>query len=277
MRKVLLVVVATLLLAQPAAAHDRKTLERYAEGTWRSFAAMTDEQSGLPPDILERNGTRSVQTSTTNIGAYMWSAVAAERLRDLPSRAGEPPAQDDHVAREDGPPRERPVLQLVRPPHRREARAWPPSRRPVRQLAVVGRQRLARDRPEGRGRQRPRAVAPGPRAVRQHGLRLLLPARGNRILFHYVSDTGDGAVLLRHVRLREPDRQATSASPRARSRRRRYSAPGARSATRATGAGPRRSRSASTARTSASRCSTARWRTTTRWSPRAGAAACSRR
>jgi hypothetical protein len=86
MRKVLLAVVATLVLAQPAAAHDRNTLERYAEGTWRSFAAMTDEQSGLPPDILERNGTRSVQTSTTNIGAYMWSAVAAERLRLISQR-----------------------------------------------------------------------------------------------------------------------------------------------------------------------------------------------
>ena len=75
--------VAALVVAQPAAAngggHDR-TLERYAEGTWRSFAAMTDEQSGLPSDILESDGTRSVQTSTTNIGAYMWSAVVAERL-----------------------------------------------------------------------------------------------------------------------------------------------------------------------------------------------------
>jgi hypothetical protein len=29
---------------------------------------------------LESDGTTSVQTSTTNIGAYMWSAVAAERL-----------------------------------------------------------------------------------------------------------------------------------------------------------------------------------------------------
>ncbi|HEX5781069.1 MAG TPA: DUF3131 domain-containing protein, partial [Solirubrobacteraceae bacterium] len=75
----LLALVAALLLAQPAAASDR-TLERYAEGTWRSFAAMTDEQSGLPSDILESDGTRSVQTSNTNIGAYMWSAVVAEEL-----------------------------------------------------------------------------------------------------------------------------------------------------------------------------------------------------
>ena len=71
--------VAALAMAQPAAASDR-TLERYAEGTWRSFVAMTDQQSGLPSDILESDGTRSVQTSTTNIGAYMWSAVVAERL-----------------------------------------------------------------------------------------------------------------------------------------------------------------------------------------------------
>jgi hypothetical protein len=91
MRKVLVGVIATLVLAQPAAAHHRGTLDRYAEGTWRSFAVMTDDKSGLPPDILNSDGTRSVQTSTTNIGAYLWSAVAAERLgiishRELVSR-----------------------------------------------------------------------------------------------------------------------------------------------------------------------------------------------
>ena len=41
---------------------------------------MTDDRTGFPTDKLERDGTRSVQTSTTNIGAYMWSAVVAERL-----------------------------------------------------------------------------------------------------------------------------------------------------------------------------------------------------
>ena len=59
MRKVLLGAFLALLLVQPAAAHDRGTLDRYAEATWRSFAAMTDAQSGLPPDILGRDGTRS--------------------------------------------------------------------------------------------------------------------------------------------------------------------------------------------------------------------------
>jgi hypothetical protein len=81
-RGITLVVVAlaALVAAQPAAAKPGGTLERYAEATWRSFAVMTDPQSGLPPDSLSTNNKRSVQTSTTNIGAYMWSAVAAERL-----------------------------------------------------------------------------------------------------------------------------------------------------------------------------------------------------
>ena len=70
------------LLCAPAAAHagERATLERYAEATWASFDAMTDREGGLPTDVIYRDGRREVQTSTTNIGAYMWSAVAAERL-----------------------------------------------------------------------------------------------------------------------------------------------------------------------------------------------------
>jgi hypothetical protein len=75
----LLVFIAALALAQPATADDG-ALQRYAEDTWRSFEAMTDDGTGFPTDKLERDGTRSVQTSTTNIGAYMWSAVVAERL-----------------------------------------------------------------------------------------------------------------------------------------------------------------------------------------------------
>jgi Putative glucoamylase/Protein of unknown function (DUF3131)/RTX calcium-binding nonapeptide repeat (4 copies) len=63
-----------------AAADERGALERYAAGTWRSFEAMTDERSGLPADTLHADGTRSVQTSTTNIGAYMWSALVAREL-----------------------------------------------------------------------------------------------------------------------------------------------------------------------------------------------------
>jgi hypothetical protein len=69
------------VLAQPAqAGPDRATLQRYAEATWASFVAMTDADSGLPTDLLHADGRRNRLTSTTNIGAYLWSAVAAERL-----------------------------------------------------------------------------------------------------------------------------------------------------------------------------------------------------
>jgi hypothetical protein len=62
--------VVALFVAPPAQA-DRATLERYAEATWASFVAMTDKESGLPTDLLRADGSRAVQTSTTNIGAYM--------------------------------------------------------------------------------------------------------------------------------------------------------------------------------------------------------------
>lgn len=61
-------------------AAQRATLLDYGRATWDSFVAMTDEDSGLPADSLKSDGTRSVQTSTTNIGAYLWSTVVAERL-----------------------------------------------------------------------------------------------------------------------------------------------------------------------------------------------------
>jgi len=61
-------------------AAQRETLLRYATDTWAGFVAMTDEETGLPTDSLGIDGTRAVQTSTTNIGAYMWSTVVAESL-----------------------------------------------------------------------------------------------------------------------------------------------------------------------------------------------------
>ncbi len=59
---------------------QRATLLGYASDTWDGFVAMTDEETGLPADSLRADGTRSIQTSTTNVGAYMWSTVVAERL-----------------------------------------------------------------------------------------------------------------------------------------------------------------------------------------------------
>jgi len=65
--------------ARPAAA-PTGALERYAQDTWASFVAMVDPGSGLPTDTLHQDGRRDVQTSTTNIGAYLWSTLVAERL-----------------------------------------------------------------------------------------------------------------------------------------------------------------------------------------------------
>jgi hypothetical protein len=82
-----LVVAAVILPAGATAAAgsvlttaQRATLLGYARDTWASFVAMTDKTTGLPADSLMSDGTASVQTSTTNIGAYMWSTVVAERL-----------------------------------------------------------------------------------------------------------------------------------------------------------------------------------------------------
>ncbi|MGH3385205.1 MAG: glucoamylase family protein [Nocardioidaceae bacterium] len=65
----------------PAAGEGtEQRLQQYAADTWASFAAMTHEESGLPTDKIHLDGTRVLQTSTTNIGSYMWSAVVAEEL-----------------------------------------------------------------------------------------------------------------------------------------------------------------------------------------------------
>ena len=80
MRKTVLAALVALLVLPAQAGASTGELESYARTTWNSFVAMTDEHSGLPADSLAADGTRSVQTSTTNIGAYMWSALVAERL-----------------------------------------------------------------------------------------------------------------------------------------------------------------------------------------------------
>ncbi len=67
-------------VSAPLSPAGRATLLGYARDTWASFVAMTDPASGLPADSLDADGTASVQTSTTNIGAYMWSTVVAEHL-----------------------------------------------------------------------------------------------------------------------------------------------------------------------------------------------------
>jgi Putative glucoamylase/Protein of unknown function (DUF3131) len=82
---VLLGLALTLPLAAPAAAAapdgppsaDRKVLLRYAADTWRSFELLVDPGTGLPSDNVNAAGERSRYTSPTNIGAYLWSTLAA--------------------------------------------------------------------------------------------------------------------------------------------------------------------------------------------------------
>ncbi|WP_435017648.1 glucoamylase family protein [Tundrisphaera sp. TA3] len=61
---------------------DRAILAGYARDTWQSFAAMA-MPSGLPCDSLtlaDGRWTPSTYTSPSNIGAYLWSILAAEDL-----------------------------------------------------------------------------------------------------------------------------------------------------------------------------------------------------
>src|ERR671936_324885 len=151
MRRIVLVGVLMLLLGAPAGASadsSRAVLQHYARDTWASLVAMTDEQSGLPADSFASDGTRSVQTSTTNIGAYMWSAVVAERL----------------------------VLQLVRPSHGSQAHHLATDGSAAHADPLVGGQRLARHRAASGGARGAGARRSRGSALQQHGLRLLLPA-----------------------------------------------------------------------------------------------------
>src|SRR4051794_9995938 len=90
-RRAITVAALAMLLAVAPAGVAQAGLRQYAARTWASMAAMVDTPSGLPADVLNRDGSTSVQTSPTDVGAYMWSAVAARRLglisrRDLRRR-----------------------------------------------------------------------------------------------------------------------------------------------------------------------------------------------
>ena len=124
-----------------------------------------------------------------------------------PRRARPPGRADDRDARADGAPRaDRPVLQLVRPPQRREARDLASDRRAADPDPLVGRQRLARDRAADRPQHDPEPRGTGRRAVRLDGLRLLLRAVAQPGPVPLRAVDRPSPVLLRHRRLGEPDR-----------------------------------------------------------------------
>jgi hypothetical protein len=185
---------AVLMLAPAAHARDDATLERYARATWVSFVAMTDEQSGLPADVLGVDGTRSRHTSTTNIGAYMWSAVAAERLGFISS--------DELVAR-----MKRTVATLERMEryepwgqyynwydHRtgEKLTVWPPSGEPLTPiLSSVDNGWLATGLEIVRNTVPELSARAGAIYDSMDFGHYYVPER-NRILFHYVPSTGTG-------------------------------------------------------------------------------------
>jgi hypothetical protein len=76
--------VPTLAQAQPrkVPVDQRRVLVQYASDTWRSFVAMVEPATGLPADNINAvTRERSRYTSPTNIGAYIWSTLAARDLQ----------------------------------------------------------------------------------------------------------------------------------------------------------------------------------------------------
>jgi Putative glucoamylase/Protein of unknown function (DUF3131) len=65
----------------PLPGKARKALRDYARTTYASLVAMTSPVTGLPADRMSSAGVQSAETSTTNIGGFMWSTVVAEKLK----------------------------------------------------------------------------------------------------------------------------------------------------------------------------------------------------
>lgn len=84
-------VATSLALGGPAAGGGGRPggddLKRWAEDTWTSLDAMTDESTGLPSDNVTGDlETVGAYTSPTNIGGYLWSTVTARDLGIISAR-----------------------------------------------------------------------------------------------------------------------------------------------------------------------------------------------
>jgi hypothetical protein len=195
-----LVISATVLPVTASAAGlyglapaQHATLLGYARDTWASFVAMTDADTGLPADSLKSDGTASVQTSTTNIGAYMWSTVVAERLAII--------GHAEAVARLDRTLRSLETMERHQPSGQyfnwydhttgEVLTVWPPTGTPVTPILssvdngwlATGMQVVANSVPEVS--ERARALFDG-----MHFGFYYRPDV-NRILFHYAPSTGE--------------------------------------------------------------------------------------
>ena len=200
--------------------------------------------AGCPPTSWASDGVRSTPTSPTNIGAYLWSAVAAERLGIIGHREAVA-----RLARTIG------TLETMERGNAGQYFNWydirdgSTSRRPRRGgdaatpilssvdngWLATGLRMVASRVPELRAR----AQA----LFDSMDFGFYYRPDVNRILFHYVPVDRRGGVLLRHDRLREPDRDLRRDREGPRSRRASTTGRTARSPTPATGPGPRRSRS----------------------------------
>ena len=154
---------------------------------------MTDAESGLPADTLDDDGTRSVQTSTTNIGAYMWSALVAERLgiigrRELVERLTRTVGTLERMERH-GPSGQ--YFNWYDHRTGEKLTTWPPTGDPLTPILssvdngwlAAGLRVVARSVPELRGR----AGA----LYESMDFSLYYRPEENRILFHYVPSTGE--------------------------------------------------------------------------------------
>ena len=176
--------VALLLLVPAAAGVRRRRLvaTRYAQRTWASFGG--DDRHGRPacrptsstPTARPASRPRRPTSAPTCGARSPRSGSASSPSDELVARL----SRDDHDARAHGAlRRHRPVLQLVRPPHGREADrlAAEPDREFHPILSSVDNGWLAVG-PEDRARTACPQLSPrARRALRRDGLRLLLPAR----------------------------------------------------------------------------------------------------
>ena len=184
-------------------------LERYAAGTWASMVAMTDEESGLPTDLLDgrRHARRSRPRSRTS--ARTCGASSA------PSRPGSSATTRRSSGSSRPSPRSRGwsatrAASSTTGTTTGRGRSSPSGRRAARTQEprpLVGRQRLARGRAEGRQHQRARR---SPSARARSTTRCTGASTTTRPATRSTSTssrgTGQRALLLRHDRLREPDR-----------------------------------------------------------------------
>jgi hypothetical protein len=190
-------IVAAALLLAPAAqagAGERATLERYARDTWASFRALTDPGTGLPADSLSAAGERSVQTSTTNIGAYMWSTVVARELGII-DRGEAVTRLERTIATLERMERHAPSGQYFNwYDHRtgEKLTMWPPTSEPLTPILssvdngwlATGLRVVQRSVPE--------LSARAGALFESMNFGFYYRPDVNRILFHYVPDTGEG-------------------------------------------------------------------------------------